>query len=68
MSMGQMQPVGHITLHPDGTFSSTFALEARRLAEDRDGRRYEVIVSVRDNAGNASAASAIVTVPHDQGK
>jgi len=43
-------------------------LEASRLGADRDGRRYQVIVTAADKAGNRASASTIVTVPHDSGK
>jgi hypothetical protein len=65
---GQLEPAGPISVGPDGRYSVTLSLEARRLGEDSDGRQYEVIVSAKDKAGNAAATSATVTVPHDRGK
>ena len=64
---GQLQPTGPIPLGAGGKYSFSVSLEASRLGDDHDGRRYEVIVSAMDKAGNAVSASTIVTVPHDQG-
>jgi hypothetical protein len=65
---GTVQPAGAGSLAADGTYSFTVPLEAGRKGSDRDGRRYQVIVSVEDNNGNLGTATAVVTVPHDQGK
>jgi hypothetical protein len=43
-------------------------LDASRKGQDRDGRHYEIFVSVADKAGNRGGASGIVTVPHDRQK
>jgi uncharacterized protein YjiK len=63
---GQLEPAGPITLGSGGSFSFKVPLEARRRGQDLDGRRYEVIVSVRDRAGQTVSQSAVVTVPHDR--
>ena len=36
------------------------------MGSDLDGRRYEIIVSASDKAGNGASASTFVVVPHDQ--
>jgi hypothetical protein len=63
---GSVQPTGPIVLTPDGRFSFTVMLEASRFGSDRDGRRYEVVVTANDRAGNTSSSLATVLVPHDQ--
>ncbi len=65
---GLVQPAGSVTIAADGHFSFVVSLEASRQGGDRDGRRYEIVVSAADTAGNAMSASIIVVVPHDQGK
>ena len=65
---GTVHPSGPVSVGADGRYSFTVMLQASRLGSDSNGRRYEVVVTVSDNAGNAGSASAIVTVPHDQGK
>jgi uncharacterized protein len=65
---GRVQPAGAITLGSGGRFSFEVSLEADRLGQDYDGRQYQVIISASDNAGNHTSASAIVRVPHDNGK
>jgi hypothetical protein len=65
---GQFQPSGVISVLPNGSYSFTVPLMASRLGTDMDGRRYQVIVSVSDKAGNRASVSTVVTVPHDQGK
>jgi hypothetical protein len=63
-----LHPSGPVSVGADGHYSFTVMLQASRLASDSDGRRYDVVVSVSDNAGNAGSASVIVTAPHDQRK
>jgi hypothetical protein len=63
---GVIQPAGAIAVIPNGSYSLRVMLEASRRGVDRNGRRYEVWVSVADKAGNRSSVSAIVTVPHDR--
>ena len=65
---GLIQPHGAITLQPDGSYSFTILLEARRDGQDKDGRQYTVSVTGRDLARNGGTATVVVTVPHDQGK
>jgi hypothetical protein len=60
-----LQPAGRISPGAGGTFLTVLWLEARRLEQDSDGRRYELIVTATDEAGNQSSASVIVTVSHD---
>jgi endo-1,4-beta-xylanase len=66
-SYGQVQPSGTFTINPDGTFSFSVALQARRHGFDKAGRTYTVSMSVQDLAGNVSTFSVTITVPHDQG-
>jgi hypothetical protein len=63
---GFVQPNGAMTIGGDGRYSATLLLESRRLGEDRDGRRYDVIVTVNDQAGNRSTTRTAIVVPHDQ--
>jgi len=65
---GQVQPSGPVAVGADGRFSFLVPLEASRLGDDLDGRRYEVVVSARDAAGNRGTASIVIVVPHDQRK
>jgi hypothetical protein len=64
---GLVQPSGPVSLAPNGTYSLTISLEARRDGQDLNGRIYTIAVSAQDNAGNASSATTAVIVPHDQG-
>jgi hypothetical protein len=64
---GQVQPSGPTTLGPVGTYSFSILLEASRDGDDKDGRRYTITVSAKDNVGNLGSASTVVSVPHDQG-
>jgi Beta-propeller repeat len=63
---GLVQPAGPIVVEPDGSYSARVLLEASRRGRDRDGRRYEVFVSVADKAGNIGSASEVIRVGHDQ--
>jgi len=64
---GQIQPSGSVTPGPNGRYAFTVQLQASRRGNDQDGRRYTIVVSATDMAGNLGVASATVTVPHDQG-
>jgi hypothetical protein len=55
-------------LLPDGSYSFIVNLEAKRSGQDRDGRRYTIVVSASDLSGNSTSTSVLVTVPHDQRK
>jgi hypothetical protein len=64
-----VQPSGPVTLlDANGSYSFAIQLQASRNGNDRDGRQYTISVSAQDNAGNQGLASAVVIVPHDQGK
>jgi hypothetical protein len=63
---GLIQPAGPIAMEPDGSYSIRVLLEASRRGRDRDGRRYEVFVSIADKAGNIGSASDVIRVPHDR--
>jgi hypothetical protein len=66
---GLIQPSGHFTLlDASGRYSFTIQLQASRNGNDRDGRQYTITVHAVDDEGNAGSATAIVTVPHDQGQ
>jgi len=66
-SYGLVEPSGPVSLAPNGTYSFTISLEARRDGHDKNGRLYTISVSVQDSAGNASSSTTAVIVPHDQG-
>jgi hypothetical protein len=65
---GRVQPAGSVTLAQDGTFSVTVRLEAQRNGTDKDGRRYEFVVTATNNRGNVASKSALTFVVHDRGK
>jgi hypothetical protein len=66
---GLIQPRGQITtLDMTGNYTFTIQLQASRKGNDKDGRQYTITVSAEDDAGNTGSATAIVTVPHDQGQ
>jgi hypothetical protein len=50
------------------TDDRSFSLAAKRAGNNMAGRIYTVTYSATDASGNKATASAIVTVPHDQGK
>jgi hypothetical protein len=52
-------------LSSDGHYSFTVPLLAGRNGSDRDGRTYEIVVSVADLVGNVGVCSAMAIVPHD---
>jgi hypothetical protein len=64
---GQITPHGQTPVASNGTFSFTVLLQSSRLGQDHDGRQYTIFVTANDLAGNTTTASAVVTVPHDQG-
>jgi hypothetical protein len=41
---------------------------ASRKGNDKDGRKYTIIVTATDNLGNDITKQIEVIVPHDQGK
>lgn len=51
-----------------GTDDRQFSLAAKRAGNNQAGRIYTVTYSATDASGNKAAASATVTVGHDQGK
>jgi hypothetical protein len=63
---GAVQPSGAIALGANGAFTVDVPLLAARNGNDRDGRRYTIVISARDVAGNESSFSVVVVVPHDQ--
>ena len=63
---GIVMPQGALLLKPDGTYDFTVWLQASRLGQDPDGRRYEIIVTVSNISGHVSSRSVVVRVPHDQ--
>lgn len=67
-SYGQVQPAGDISLQGDGSYTFVLALPAVRRDADQVGRIFSVVVSASDTADNAGSTTALVTVPHDQGK
>jgi hypothetical protein len=65
---GSIQPSGTVSVMSDGSYALIVNLEASRLGGDRDGRRYRIILSVKDKSGNVGSADTDVIVPHDQGQ
>jgi len=65
---GSVLPSGPVSLGPGGRYSFTVSLQASRNGDDMHGRQYTITVSAKDLAGNPGSASAVVTVPHDQGQ
>lgn len=61
-----VQPAGHFTVDGAGNYRFTVLLRASRGGNDKDGRRYTILVSARDNAGNSAVKWASVVVPHDR--
>lgn len=64
---GTVQPRGPVSAHPNGVYSFTVLLEARRNGQDKHGRLYTIVVNAQDNVGNQGSVSTTVVVPHDQG-
>jgi hypothetical protein len=65
---GAVRPSGAVTVNADGSFTVNVPLVAARHDADLDGRKYTIVVSAKDNAGNEGTTSVVVIVPHDQGK
>ena len=63
---GAVQPTGPITVAANGSFKVSVPLMASRNGNDRDGRRYTIVITAKDVAGNQGSTTVIVTVPHDQ--
>lgn len=61
----KIQPSGVIALNGDGSFYLTVPLEASRKGTDKDGRKYVINIAAKDMAGNASTASTIIIVSHN---
>jgi len=64
---GQVQPTGRVALESDGSYTFMTELQASRNGADKEGRRYTILVSAQDNAGNKGVAAALMIVPHGQG-
>jgi hypothetical protein len=64
---GQAQPSGSIALGAGGRFSFGLPLIAARDGSDKDGRKYTITISAKDQLGNVGLCSVVVRVPHDQG-
>ena len=65
---GICQPSGPMTLGSGGGYSLIIMLQASRKGQDLGGRKYTIMVSAKDIAGNPASASIVVMVPHDQGR
>jgi sialidase-1 len=52
----------------NGNWERTIQLMASRRGNDRDGRKYTIIVTAKDNLGNIATKEIDIIVPHDQGK
>jgi len=63
---GEVQPKGTLTVGPAGNYSFIILLQASRLGDDQDGRRYTITVRASTNAGNSGSSTTAVVVPHDQ--
>jgi hypothetical protein len=47
-------------------WSVAIPLEASRIGQDKDGRKYTIQVTLRDRACNVTTLSTTVSVDHDQ--
>ena len=65
---GTVEPAGRVAIAVNGTYTVNVPLVARRHDKDRDGRRYTIVISAKDNSGNRGSATTIVTVPHSHGR
>ena len=65
---GIIRTGGVVALGLNGAYSFAIPLEASRDGGDKDGRRYTIVVTAQDNAGNEESRSTTVLVPHDQGR
>lgn len=59
---GVKQPTGSVVLQSNGAYSFTLSLPATRNNKDNDGHKYTITVRSIDQAGNAGAASTVVTI------
>ena len=50
----------------NGAFSFTMQLKRERRGNDKDGRRYTILVTAIDQAGNQKQATPIIVNVHDQ--
>lgn len=50
----------------DGNWERTIELMASKKGNDKDGRKYTVIVTATDNLGNSATNEIEIIVPHDQ--
>ena len=64
---GGVEPAGPVTVAANGKYSFRVLLEASRRSRDHEERRYHVLVTVADRAGNIGSVSDIVTVPLNHG-
>ena len=55
---------GAVPLDTAGAFRVSVQLVASRRDDDRDGRRYVIVVAAKDRAGNSQSSSVAITVPH----
>ena len=49
------------------SWAEALALEARREGNDKNGRTYVVVATLKDAAGHTATATTTILVPHDQG-
>ncbi|HEX6805227.1 MAG TPA: hypothetical protein VF133_16225 [Terriglobales bacterium] len=63
---GRIQPKGPVSLDSNGNYAFQVVLRAFRTGDDLDGRQYVVLVTAKDNAGNADSKWQTVIVPHDR--
>lgn len=61
----EVRAAGSSVVDTDGSFSVALSLPAARRGRDKDGRQFELVVKVMDNAGNVGTCTAKVEVPHD---
>lgn len=64
-SLNTIQPTGAISAGSDGAYSFTVMLQAGQRGSRLAGRQYQIIVSGRDKARNATSASTVVAAPRD---
>jgi hypothetical protein len=60
-----VQPSGTAPIHASGRYWLSVGLEARRRGDDLDGRHYQVVIHVKDRAGNTATSTVNIVVPHD---
>ncbi len=58
----------NFTVTADDRFTIVLPLEAWREGQDKDGRRYTILFSIRNEAGVGSSEALQVLVPHDMRK